>query len=419
MAGFRFFVLKAMVIALISGLWAGSGFAHPRVIVTLEEEDGDVRDKVRESLERLGGVVIKSLPLVNGLVCELPDDSAVTSASSIAGIKRVEEDARVFAIDRRGRECLPGSACELGGRNNNKMRVDLTKAQVLPWGVSRIGAPLAWGGSTGAGVQVAVLDTGIDEGHPDLKGNIRGGVNFVAKDPRKNEVDPTKWRDENGHGTHVAGIIGAEDNDIGVVGVAPDVSFLAVRVLDNRGFGLVSAVISGIEWAINHETRVINMSLGLDMDIQALHDAVDAAHGAGIVVVAAAGNSGDGIGTTDEVSFPAKYTSVIAVAATDSADITPFWSAEGQEIELAAPGVDIPSTWKGGKYKTLSGTSMASPHVAGVAALMLARFPGSSPNEVRLMLQGAADDLPPAGFDNFSGHGLVDAEESVTGVETP
>ncbi|MFQ5716431.1 MAG: S8 family serine peptidase, partial [Nitrospinales bacterium] len=210
-----------------------------------------------------------------------------------------------------------------------------------------------------------------------------------------------------------AGIIGAEDNDIGVVGVAPSASLWAVRVLDKNGAGFVSDVISGITWAINNGMQVINMSLGVGINVLAFRDAVDAAHAAGIVLVAAAGNSGG------SVLCPACYASVIAVAASDANDNIPVWNSRGPDIELAAPGVAIRSTWNDGKYNTISGTSMASPHVAGTAALMLADDPTLTPHALRLLMQGAADDLPPAGFDNFSGYGLVDAEESVTGVETP
>jgi hypothetical protein len=155
--------------------------------------------------------------------------------------------------------------------------------------------------------------------------------------------------------------------------------------------------------------QVINMSLGTESDIQALHDAVDAAASTGIILVAAAGNSGDGDGTTNEVIYPAKYSSVIAVAATASDDSTPSWSSEGEEVELSAPGVSIRSTWNDGQYNTISGT-------AGTVALMLAD--GVSAEDARTTMQLTADDVNGDGFDNFYGYGLVDAEESVTGTQT-
>jgi len=222
--------------------------------------------------------------------------------------------------------------------------------------------------------------------------------------------------DDNGHGSHVAGIVAAVDNEIGVIGVAPQASLWAVKVLDKGGSGYISDVIAGIEWSITNGMDVINMSLGASSDIQAMHDAVDFAYTAGIVVVASAGNSGDGDGATNEVGYPAKYSSVIAVAATAYDDSTPTWSSEGAEVAVAAPGVNIRSTWNDGLYNTKSGTSMASPHVAGTVALMLGS--GILSVEVRTILQTTADDLGDVGFDNFYGYGLVDVEESVTGAET-
>jgi subtilisin family serine protease len=240
-------------------------------------------------------------------------------------------------------------------------------------------------------------------------------------------VDPEAWDDDNGHGTHVAGIAAAVDNEIGVIGASPEAYLYAVKVLDRTGSGYVSDVIAGIQWAIDNDMDVINMSLGTDSDIQSLHDAVDAAYAANIVVVAAAGNDGDTDPDSD-VDYPAAYSSVIAVAATDSEDIRASWSSDGTEVELAAPGVEVRSTWKGGKYKVLSGTSMASPHVAGTVALILATSVPSTydadsdgfwdPVEVRAVLQETADDLGDSGFDVYYGYGLVDSEESVTGVQT-
>jgi len=140
------------------------------------------------------------------------------------------------------------------------------------------------------------------------------------------------------------------------------------------------------------------------------HDAVDAAYARGALLVAAAGNSGDGDGTTNEVGYPAKYSSVLAVSATAADDSTPWWSSEGAEVELAAPGVSILSTWNDGGYNTISGTSMATPHVSGVAALAIEANPLLTNVEIRALLQSTADDLGAAGHDNFYGYGLVDAE---------
>ena len=273
-------------------------------------------------------------------------------------------------------------------------------AQKLPWGVDRVDADLA--NNTGAGVTVCVVDTGIDKDHPDLQANIVGGRNFVAKGAT---VDPTKWDDDNGHGTHVAGTIAAVDNTIGVVGVAPSASLLAAKVLNRQGSGYLSDVIAGVDYCVQNGAKVVSMSLGSNSDVQAFHDAVDAANANGVLLVAAAGNDYGGT-----VSYPAAYDSVVAVSATDSADNLASFSNVGPQVELAAPGVSILSTYKGGGYTTLSGTSMATPHVSGVAALAWEANPLLTNAEVRTLLQSTADDLGAVGKDDYFGHGLVDAE---------
>lgn len=363
-----------------------------RKIVVFENS---VNQEAQEELiTQFGGVVIKPLPIINGLAVLLPESEGIERI----GIVRVEDDAVVRALE-----------------------------ETLDWGVDRIDADLAWPTSTGNGVKVAIIDTGIDKDHPDLIGNITGGRNFVKKG---NRVDPNAWDDDNGHGTHVAGIAAAVDNEIGVIGVAPSAYLYGVKVLDRRGSGYVSDVIAGIDWATANGMDVINMSLGTTADIQSLHDAVDRAYAAGIVVVAAAGNSGD-TNPDNDVIYPARYSSVIAVAATDSNNNRASWSSDGPEVELAAPGVYIRSTYRGGGYKILSGTSMAAPHVAGTVALMkavpvpaaLAAYDADgnrawNAEEIRTALQGTADDLGSPGRDNYYGYGLVDAQEAVTGIQT-
>jgi subtilisin family serine protease len=404
---------------LLGTLASNPRAANPpqRLIITFEQTVA-VNDKT--SVEAIGARVIKELPLVNGLVVLIPDPAITPLLKTLKGVKRVEPDAKVFALKPPG-GCDPWPECNKEGEE--------PLLQTLEWGVNRIDADLAWGVSRGTGIKVAIIDSGIDMDHPDLIANLQGGINFVSKGAAWNPADPTKWDDDNGHGTHVAGIVAAVDNNIGVIGVAPEAHLWAVKVLDRKGGGYLSDVIAGIKWSIDHDMQVINMSLGTSSDIQSFHDAVDAAYDAGIVIVAAAGNSGDGDGTTNEVIYPAKYSSVIAVAATRSDDSTPYWSAEGEEVEIAAPGVSIRSTVKGGTYSTKSGTSMASPHAAGTVALLLnTTIPALydtdidgiwDPAEIRAVLIQTADDLEPSGFDNFYGWGLVDAEEAITGTQTP
>ncbi|OGH59803.1 MAG: hypothetical protein A2725_02180 [Candidatus Magasanikbacteria bacterium RIFCSPHIGHO2_01_FULL_33_34] len=359
-----------------------------RVIVTFDENV--VNETAQASLEKVGGVVVRLLPSVNGAVVVLPDHASEKALKGSLGILRVEEDVVVYAT-KRGEGKPPSD--------------NVQPPQVLDWGVDRIDAELS--PNTGAGIKVAVIDSGIDMDHPDLIANLKGGVNFVSKG--RLAADPNKWDDDNGHGTHVAGTIAATNNEIGVVGVAPNTELYAVKSLDSRGNGYLSDIIAGLEWAVANDMDVVNMSLGTTSDIQAFHDAIDAAYSAGVVLVAAAGNSGDGDPNTNNVEYPAKYSSVIAVGATDVADNSPYWSSEGVEVEVSAPGVNILSTYKGGSYTTLSGTSMASPHVTGVIALLLESNPLLTPVQVRTTLQTTANDLGDIGHDNVYGYGLVDA----------
>jgi subtilisin family serine protease len=255
-------------------------------------------------------------------------------------------------------------------------------------------------------VKVAVLDTGIDVKHPDLR--VAGGASFVK--------GSKSYSDDNGHGTHVAGIIAALDNEIGVVGVAPGAELYAVKVLNKQGSGFISWVVAGIEWSISNEMQVISMSLGSTSDSTTLHDVITLAYSRGIVLVAAAGNSGPGENT---VEYPAKYGEVIAVGATDADDNVASWSSRGSELELAAPGVSIYSTYKGGTYATLSGTSMACPHVTGTVALILQKNPCLTPNEVRGILRGSAENLGSEGWDSTYRYGLVNAFEAVENTPQP
>ena len=278
----------------------------------------------------------------------------------------------------------------------------------LPWGVDRIDADLAWSTSTGAGIKVAIVDTGIDMDHPDLQANIKGGFNAIA--PARKYKDPNNFDDDNGHGSHCAGIVAAIDNDIGVIGVAPEAFLYGVKVLDGAGFGYDSDIIEGFQWCIDNGMQVVSCSFGGYDDDQTFHDAVDAVWEAGCIIVAAAGN--DGYEEPD--LYPAGYSTVMAISAMASDDTIIYWSNYGSEIELAAPGVSIYSCYKRGGYTTMSGTSMACPHVSGVAALILAVHPTYTNEQVRQLLQNTAEDLGASGWDPYYGYGLVDAEAAVT-----
>jgi len=343
----------------------------------------------------IGGQKIKDLPLINATVVVLQDKKNELLLKNNPNVLRVDDDVIVEVFSKES---------SVNGRGTVSQ-----PSEVLPWGVDRIDAEKVWPlGNTANPIKIGVIDTGISNKHPDLLSNVKGGVNTINF--------KKSWNDDNGHGSHVAGIIAALDNDIGVIGVGPQIDLYAIKALGVSGSGYLSDVIEGIEWAITNGMQVINMSLGTNSDIQSFHDAIISAKNAGIVIVAAAGNSGGA------VSFPAAYPEVIAVSATDENNIIASWSNRGPEIDLAAPGVNIYSTYKGTSYATLSGTSMAAPHVAGAAALVLNTPVGTydvngnnrwDPDEVQKKLQDTATDLGDSGFDNLYGWGLVNAFSAV------
>ena len=283
----------------------------------------------------------------------------------------------------------------------------------LQWGPQKIGADWAWNTTTGgSSVTVAVVDTGIDYTHPDLLANyVPLGYDWV-----NNDSDP---KDDYGHGTHCAGIIAAElNNSIGVAGMA-QIKIMAEKVVGSDGYGLVEWVANGIAHAVDQGARIISLSLGLDTDSELLHDAVKYAYNAGALVIASAGND-----NTNMKSYPAAYDEVVAVAATDQSDGKAWFSNFGDWIELGAPGVDIYSTMPtyyvtlnsegySMNYDYMSGTSMACPHVSGVAALIWSRYPNKTRDWIRSWLRYTADDLGDPGFDIFYGYGRVNARKAI------
>ena len=281
--------------------------------------------------------------------------------------------------------------------------------EVLPWGEDRVDAELVHPSNKGTGVKVAILDSGIDLDHPDLA--VAGDVTFVS--------GTTTGDDDNGHGTLVAGIVGALDNDIGVIGVAPEASLYAVKVLNQNGSTVSSSVLSGIEWSVDNNMQVINMSFGGILNWPStVVAALDNAYSAGIVIVAGAGNGGDASGEGNNIWSPARYQPVIAVGATDSGDARYTSSSTGYTMELAAPGVSIYSTAMGGDYGYITGTSASSPHAAGVATLLIAS--GVTSNvDVRYRLRNSAEDLGATGWDTQFGKGMVNADLAINFSEPP
>jgi major intracellular serine protease len=246
------------------------------------------------------------------------------------------------------------------------------KADTLPYGIETIEAPYLWDkGIKGEGIVVAILDTGIDLTHPDLKDNIIGGKNFT------DEGSEDDFHDENGHGTHVAGTIGATVNGSGVIGVAPNCKLLIIKVLGKDGGGSYSGIIDGIKYATNwqgensEKVRIMSMSLGGSDDVPELHEAIRDAVRRDIAVVVASGNEGDNNENTFEFGYPALYNECIEVAASDEKNKLAKFSNNNLQVDVIAPGVNVLSTYMGGEFAKLSGTSMATPHVTGALALLL------------------------------------------------
>ena len=274
------------------------------------------------------------------------------------------------------------------------------QAETVPVGVQQVKAPLAWGCSRGRGIRVAILDTGIDAGHPDLAPNVKGAVSFV---PGETPADG------NSHGTHCAGTIGAVMNGSGVVGVAPEAWLYAVKVLSNSGSGNWSWLISGLNWCVQNQIKIASMSLGGDGAPTALEATCNAAFNAGVLLIAAAGNSGPGMNT---VGQPGKYKNVIAVSAIDSANVIATFSSRGPEVEIAAPGVQVLSTIPGGGFGQKSGTSMACPHVSGGAAVVWGAHRFATNVQIWNLLASAADNLGPPGWDQLYGYGRLDVDQA-------
>ena len=386
-----------------------------RVILTVDKGRFD-----RGRLAAMGGAVVAELELIPVVIADVPK-GAIRALSHVPGVVRVELDGVVYALVGRPVSQPP---------------------QTIPWGVERIKAPDAWITSTGwadvnedgdSEVEVAIIDTGIDTDHPDLADNLAWCITTLNGRVR-NGCD-----DRNGHGTHVAGTVAAVYNDIGVVGVAHSVEIYAIRALNPGGLGSWSDLVLAIEVALkgpdgvldadgdgvivgdpeDDAPEVISMSLGGSSPPEALHDIIVTAYNYGVVIVAAAGNEG-----ADYPSYPAAYPEVIAVGATDETDGVPSWSNRNPEV--AAPGVNILSTYPDDTYKELSGTSMACPHVSGVVALIQASRlvngldllpPGTetdaTTDTVRGILHTTADDVGDPGYDSLYGYGIVRADLAV------
>lgn len=374
-------------------------------------------------VKALDGQAIYFASTANVAIIRVPS-AATGLVKHLPGVIHVSEDSLVTIYK-------PG---------NGKGKPQPTQpSQQLPWGVDYVDAEQVWAvyGVKGAAdsnnygerdIEVAIIDTDIDKDHPDLYKNIAWCISVLNGRLSK------KCGDQNGHGTHVAGTIAALDNDIGVVGVAPDVEIYMIKAFGPSGTARMSDLIMAVDQAIkgpdgvvdsdgdgvvagdpdDDAPEVISMSFGGGGDVLEFHDVLASAYNYGIVLVAAAGNEG-----APSLSYPAAYPEVIAVGAIDSNEAVPNWSNRNPDI--VAPGVDILSTYPDDTYVTLSGTSMATPHVSGTVALIQAYALMNkgillSPDEVRNVLTSTAKDLGAHGYDSLYGYGAINALAAIQSI---
>lgn len=252
--------------------------------------------------------------------------------------------------------------------NSNELRTVAQQDERVNWAGSILGIPNVWTQTMGEGIKVAVLDTGIDLDHPDLADSIAATKDFTGDGVE----------DVNGHGTHCAGIIGARLNNVGFVGVAPRTELLVAKVLGNDGSGAFSWIADGVLWAVEQGADIISMSLGGPVSSHRLYQAVHVALAKGVMVICAAGNEGSLF--QNSIGYPGRYGGVITVASHDENGNRSGFSSRGGEIDVMGPGSNIWSTYVNGGYAELSGTSMATPFVAGLSALILAKHRAGGTN---------------------------------------
>lgn len=286
-----------------------------------------------------------------------------------------------------------------------------SQADEIPYGVKALEAPQVWErGEKGKGIVIAIIDTGIDRNHPDLKDRIIGGRNFT------NEGPPEDFSDANGHGTHVAGTICASENGTGVVGIAPEADLLILKVLGTDGSGSYDWIINAINYATNwrgasgEKVRIMNMSLGGSTDLPELHEAIKNAVNNDIVVVVASGNEGDSNEQSFEFGYPAMYNECIEVSAHDENYGLAYFANNNLLVDVIASGVSVLSTYPNSSYARLSGTSMATPHVTGAIALLINLGEKQFQRkllECEIYAHMAKNTLPIGYLTSSEGHGVI------------
>ena len=331
------------------------------------------------------GRVIKNLPITNGSVVEIKKKDLDNLIQDV-DIEIVEIDHLVYPMNYNLLE------------NDNVVPLE----QTIHCGIERINAINYHKITKGSGIKIGIIDSGVYSEHEDLINNIKGGYNFAD--------NSTDYYDDCGHGTMVAGIIVAEDNDYGIIGVAPEASLYILKnlkLMDGDCRAFVSDSIEAVEWAIENNIDIVSMSFGGTSYSTTFNNTLDMAYAAGILLIASAGNAGQECTYDDCVKYPAAYDSVIAVGATKCNDEYAYFSSRGPEVEFVAPGWYIHTTSNDGAYTTsFTGTSASAPFISGMCALLMSAHPELDNTEIRSMLQDIVVDLGGEGRDTTFGYGI-------------
>ena len=342
---------------------------------------------VFDELRAAGVQILDRLDIISGISCYLTEEQ-MELVQALSAVRYIELDLKLFMLETQPPRPLFLRDCQMAPAR-----------EIVDWGVKRISAPEAWGTATGEGVRIGVIDTGIAVGHPDLQGAVVGGFNAV---------DGGSYADDNSHGTYVASVLAARKNGVGVIGVAPDAQLYAIKALGSDGSGYISDMIEGCQWALEEGIPVVNMSLGSTHRSTALQAAMSVAASQGMITVAAVGNDGE-----RGVFFPAGNDVAICVAGSGMDDQRMPWSNYGsslQENGVAAPGDWILAATKDGGWQRVSGTSIATPHVTGIVALLLEIESVGRESARKFVFEGASQFETP---DEFRGHGVVNAEKTL------
>ncbi len=402
---------KLIVLSLLAAFSSVSARAAGGKRYLIAFKEGTTAAQRAAALKELGASQADDLSEIDALVAELPEAKMFSAfaekAAAMPEVLEVQEDVYrnwllevpVFRAPFPSFESIKAALPAVvppPARPVYPLPAGVNAAEV-PWGIARVDAPGAWSVTKGEGVKVAVIDTGIDFTHPDLKANYAGGYN--ALDSNKSPMD------DNEHGTHVAGTIAGVLDGKGVVGVAPKARLYAVKVLDKDGSGGLTSIIKGLIWCGNNKMDVANMSLGAPMGTIFMRAALKYAQMRGVTVFAAAGNDGG------SVNYPGAYPEAIAVAALTPDEGIAKFSSRGNQVAFIAPGVDVRSSVPHGGYDNFAGTSMATPHMTGLGALAVARG-AHGVDEVRAALRRAATRIPGL-KSSEQGYGVVDAAKLV------